>query len=150
MSWISVFLSCMVVNGILAQGPDTKKWNTVELTCGKLVHSKENPAKGPANSCNEGSPPIKRAHVRLYPRREGIECCDSLRPVAETTSSRDGSFKFEKVVPDAYWFVANVEGKDYKLAINYATGDKRDANCADILYELKGNELQIPRVIQVD
>jgi hypothetical protein len=130
------------VNGILAQIPDTKKWNTVELMCGKLVHSNEKSAKGGA--------PIKGARVRLYLRNEGIECCDSLRPVAETTSSRDGSFKFEKVVPEAYWFVADVEGKDYKLAINYATGNKRDTNCSDILYELKKNELQILRMILVE
>jgi len=150
MSWVSVFVSCLVVSGILAQSPDTKKWNTVELTCGKLVHSKEKPAKSAASSFNEDSAPIKRARVRLYLRKEGIECCDSLQLVAETTSSRDGSFKFEKIVPDAYWFVANIKGKDYKLAISYATGNKRDANCSDILYELKENELQILRVIQVD
>jgi hypothetical protein len=150
MTGISVCVICLFVNGIFMQSPDNKNWNTVELARGRLVRAKDSPANGKASAYNEKERSVKRASVRLYLRTEGAPCCDGQQSVAETTSGPDGSFKFEKVSPNAYWFLANIEGREYKLAISYATGNKRDTNCSEILYELRDNELQILRVIQVD
>jgi hypothetical protein len=70
--------------------------------------------------------------------------------VAVTTSGRDGGFQFKEAVPGAYWVVANIEGKDHKLAINYKSDKKSDAKCSEILYELTKDELHLARIVTVD
>jgi len=150
MNWLSVLMFSLLVNGVAFQAADTQKWNTVELTCGKLVHVEVIPLKGVANSFTEKLTPIKKATLRLYRRNDDTPCCEGQQTVAETTSSRDGGFEFKKAVPGDYWVVANIEGKDYKLAINYTPENKGDAKCSDILYELKRDDLQLARMILVE
>ena len=150
MNWFSVLMFSLLLGRGGSQTADTRKWNTVEILCGKLIRSEEIPVKGAANSFSEKTKPIKNGTLRLYPLNEETACCEKQQPVAETTTGRDGSFRFKKAVPGAYWIVARVEGKDYKLAITYNPDNKSDAKCQDILYALKKDRLELERVIQVD
>ena len=150
MNWILVLVLGLLLNGPGSQIADIRKWHTVDLACGKLIRSEEIPLKGAANSSTEKTKPIKNGILRLYLRDEETACCEGQQPVAETVSGRDGNFHFKKTVPGAYWIVARVEGKDYKLAITYAPDSKSDAKCSDIFYALKKDRLQLERVIVVD
>jgi hypothetical protein len=150
MKWLSVLMFSLVLNGAASQTGDIRKWNTVEILCGKLIRSEEIPIKGAPNSFSDKSKPIKNSILRLYLRNEETECCEGQQPVAETVSGREGSFQFKKAAPGAYWIVARVEGKDYKLAITYTPDNKSDTKCSDILYALKKGQLQIERLVTVD
>jgi hypothetical protein len=150
MNWASLIIFSLLLNSGALQAPDTRKWNTVETLCGKLIRSEDIPEKGSANTYNEKTKPVKRAILRLYLRNEEMACCERQQPLAETTSGRDGGFQFKKAAPGDYWIVAKVEGKDYNLAITYVTDNKSDVKCPDILYALKKEQLQLERVIQVD
>jgi hypothetical protein len=149
MNCVSLFMFGLLLNGVASQVADTRKWNTVEILCGKLVRSEEIPIKGKGNSFADKTTPIKRANIRLYLRAEETACCEGQQPAAETVTGREGSFQFNKAVPGDYWIVANIEGKDYRLAISYAPDNKSDAKCSDLLYALKKDQLQLERVITV-
>ena len=135
---------------VYAQAPNVEKWNTVEILCGKLIRSESVPTKGSANSFTEKTKPLKNAIISLYLRTEGTACCGDTAPIVELNTSRDGHFEFKKVVAGAYWIVARVEGVDYKIAVTYKPYSKSDAKCSDVLYALKGDHLEIERLIQVD
>jgi hypothetical protein len=150
MNRASLFIFSLLLNGGAFQAADTRKGNTVEVLCGKLVRSEDIPEKGSANVYNEKTKPIKRATLRLYVGNKGMACCEGQQLLAETASRRDGSFQFKQAAPGDYWLVVRVEGKDYNLAINYVPNNKSDVKCPDILYALKKERLQLERLIQVD
>lgn len=150
MNWLCVLIFSLIVNGATPQPADAGKWNTVEVLCGKLIRSEEIPIKGSPNSFNERSKPIKNGILRLYLRNEETSCCEGQQPIAETVSGREGGFQFKKAAPHAYWIVAMVESKEYKLAITYAPESKSGANCSDVLYAVKKDQLQLQRVVVVD
>ena len=144
-----VFLVAMPVCAY-AQAPKIQKWNTVEILCGKLLRSESVLTRGSANSFTEKTKPLKNTIIRLYRRTEGTLCCDDQTPLSELNTGRDGHFEFKKAVPGAYWVVARVEGVDYKIAVTYTPDRRSDAKCSDVLYALKGDHLEIERLIQID
>lgn len=144
-----LFLAAMPVRA-QAQAPNIGTWNTVEILCGKLLRSESVPTKGSSNSFTEKTKPLKNTIIRIYRRTEGTVCCEDTVPLAELNTGRDGHFEFRKIVPGAYWIVARIEGADYKIDVTYTPARRSDAKCSDVLYALKGDHLEIERLVQVD
>jgi hypothetical protein len=116
----------------------------VDEICGRLV-SVDPPGKGAGNSVKEAVKPFEHTRVRLFPPTAGADCCALMTPVAEVTTSRDGSFQFKKSVPGDYWLVATLGGIEYKLLIRYQPGKKGSADCSRYLYVLENGKFQFQR-----
>jgi len=128
---------------------DTAEPVAVDEICGKLVSIRNATEKGTANSAKEGVKPFEHAHVSLFSPTTSADCCALMTPVAEVTTSRDGSFQFKKSVPGDYWLVATLGGREYKLLIRYQPGKKGSADCSKYLYALENGKLQFRRTDSV-
>lgn len=124
---------------------DTAEPVAVDEICGKLVSIENAPEKGTGNSAKENVKPFDHAHVSLFSPTANADCCVLMTPVAEVTTSRDGSFQFKKSVPGDYWLVATLGGKEYKLLIRYQPGKKGSADCSKYLYSLENGKFQFRR-----
>jgi hypothetical protein len=150
MNYRFFLLLALLPVGLYSQTPKLQEWNTVEILCGRLLHSDEVHTKGAVSSFAEKTKPIKNTSLRLYRRTEGRPCCEELRAVTQANSTRDGRFEFKNTIPGPHWIVATVKGTDYTIAITYAPDNKAGSKCSDVLYALKKDHLEIWRLIQVD
>jgi hypothetical protein len=121
----------------------------VDEICGKLVSIENAPGKRTENSVKEEVKPFEHARVSLFSPTANADCCALMTPVAEVTTSRDGSFQFKKSVPGDYWLVAILGGKEYKLLIRYQPGKKGSVDCSKYLYALENGKFQFRRTDSV-
>lgn len=128
---------------------DTTEPVAVDEICGKLVSIENAPSMGTGNSVKENVKPFEHTRVSLFSPTASADCCTLMTPVAEVTTSRDGSFQFKKSVPGDYWLVATLGGKEYKLLIRYQPGKKGSADCSKYLYALENGKFQFRRTDSV-
>jgi hypothetical protein len=151
MNWVAPWLLAVGFCAGTAERLENSEWPKVERPCGVLLHSHEVPIKHQPNEFNTKSVPIRRAVVRLYKREGKSQCCEGLAPVAEVVTGRLGSFRFRSVEPAPYWVVAEVDGHEFKIAIEYNRVSNSDAKCSDFLYEIMDNgQFNLGRMITVD
>ena len=111
--------------GIVAQKqpPITK----VDRLCGYLVNEKQ--------SRRESIPSAKMA---LYGRPQNIDCCTVVDEIALLPTKKDGGFEFKRISEGAYWIVAVVEGREYKMAIDSVPSQEAQG-CSWNLYTIDRN-----------
>jgi hypothetical protein len=144
-------LFAMLVFGFpfASNAADTAEPVAVDEICGKLVSIENAPEKGTGSSVKPEAKPFEHARVSLFSPTANADCCVLMTPVAEVTTSRDGSFQFKKSVPGDYWLVATLGGKEYKLLIRYQPGKKGSADCSKYLYALENGKFQFRRTDSV-
>ena len=144
-------LAAFVVLGFSFPGypVDNPEPVAVDEICGKLVFMENGPGKGTGSSTKEDVKPFDHVRVSLFSPTANADCCVLMTPVAEVTTSRDGSFQFKKSVPGDYWLVATLGGKEYKLLIRYQPGKKGSADCSKYLYALENGKFQFRRTDSV-
>jgi hypothetical protein len=93
--------------------------------------------------------PFANVRVRLFAQVAEGDCCSPTNPVAETVTSRTGSFHFKKVAMGDYWLVATISGVEYKILVRYKPDQESESACSDLLYSLDDGHLQLRRSVTV-
>lgn len=149
MKWQLVFVLLAFGYSFTSGAADTAEPVAVDEICGKLVSIENAPEKGTGSSAKENVKPFEHVRVSLFSPTANADCCVLMTPVAEITTSRDGSFQFKKSVPGDYWLVATLGGKEYKLLIRYQPGKRGSADCSKYLYALENGKFQFRRTDSV-
>ena len=111
--------------------PQDKHVILVSQLCGVLLHSRDLPSDG-----GQENNALRAVRLRLFERRDGEDCCNGLRAVAERISGHEGYFSFKKVRDGSYWLVVVVHKREHKMPIRLQ--QVRDSvPCSDWLYEIK-------------
>jgi hypothetical protein len=113
----------------------------VDGICGKLVSSEAVPQQGATNSSKQEVKPLERVRIRLF--SPSTDCCALVTPIAEVTTSRDGTFQFKKLEVGDYWVSAAIAGKEYKVLVRLVPGKKGSTPCSTYLYVLERGQLQL-------
>jgi len=108
---------------ILARGPQSI--TKVDRLCGYLV-----------TETQTGRDSVSKEKIALYRRESAIYCCNVHDRLAEVQSKRDGKFEFKHIAAGAYWIVAVVDNREYKMAIDFAPA-KDAQECAWNLYTIE-------------
>jgi hypothetical protein len=109
--------------GILARAPQSI--TKVDRLCGYLV-----------SETQTGRDSVPKGKIILYRREPTIDCCNVPDRLAEVRTKRDGKFDFKHIPAGAYWVVAVVEDREYRMAIDFApTKDAQD--CSWTLYTIE-------------
>jgi len=102
--------------GILARTPQSI--TKVDRLCGYLV-----------SETQTGRDSIPKEKIILYRRESRSDCCNVQDRLVEVQTKRDGKFEFRHIPPGAYWIVAVVESREYRMAIDFVpTKDAQDCN----------------------
>ncbi len=102
--------------GILARAPQAI--TKVDRLCGYLV-----------SETQTGRDSLPKEKIILYRRESTSDCCNVQDRLAEVQTKRDGKFEFRHIPTGAYWIVAVVESREYRMAIDFApTKDAQDCN----------------------
>ena len=118
---IATVLVCS--SGVLARAPQSI--TKVDRLCGYLV-----------SETQSGRDSVSKEKIILYRRESTIDCCNVQNQLAEVQTKRDGKFEFKHVPAGAYWIVAVVENRQYRMAIDFAP--HRDAqDCTWNLYTIE-------------
>ena len=98
----------------------------VDRLCGYLV-----------SETQTGRYSISQEKMILFRRDSTIDCCKAENQVRQVQTKKDGRFEFERVPAGAYWIVAVVNNREFKMPIVFApTKDAQD--CSWNLYTIDG------------
>ena len=120
---IGVFLGCLCGNLTKAQQPITK----VDRLCGYLVRETQT-----------GRDSVSKAKISVSRRGSTIDCCNVQDQLAEVHTKGDGWFEFRHISAGAYWIVAFVENREYRMAVDFAPS-KDAQECEWNLYTIESN-----------
>lgn len=110
--------------GVFAR--ETQSITKIDRLCGYLV-----------SETQTGRYSISKEKMILYRREPAIDCCKAQNQVREVQTQRDGRFEFKRVPAGAYWMVAVVNNREFKMLIDFApTKDSQD--CSWNLYTIDG------------
>lgn len=99
----------------------------VDRLCGYLV-----------TETQAGRDSVPKEKIILYRRESAVDCCNPQNRLAELQTKRDGKFEFKHIPAGAYWIVAVVESREYRMAIDFApTKDAQE--CSWNLYTIERN-----------
>jgi hypothetical protein len=134
----ALVLAALMPLGIL-QSRDVSRTYSVARMCGKVVRVHTPVVKtGSFNETAYVTKNLKGIRVKLYPGGIDASCCVSLKPLAEATTSHWGNFKFKGVAAGSYWFVAQVDGREYQMLIQYEpTNDGPLPLCSHCWYQIE-------------
>jgi hypothetical protein len=62
--------------------------------------------------------PVASVPLRLFEWKWRFPCCQTLKRLSETVSSKNGAFDFGQVGSGRYWLVASWQGKEYQMPID--------------------------------
>jgi hypothetical protein len=99
----------------------------VDRVCGYLV-----------SEAQTGRDSLPKENVSLYRRESMVDCCNVQDRLAEVHTKRDGRFEFKHISAGAYWIVAVVENREYRMAIEFAPS-KDAQECSWNLYTIESN-----------
>jgi len=106
----------------------TPQWSTkVDRPCGYLV-----------TETQAGRDSLSKETISLYRRESAIDCCNVQDRLVEVRTKRDGRFEFKHISSGAYWIVAVVENREYRMAIDFTPG-KDAQECSWNLYTIESN-----------
>ena len=120
---IGMVLACSC--GSLAQAPQSI--TKVDRLCGYLV-----------SETQTGRDSVPKEKISVYRRESTIDCCNVQDRLAEVHTKRDGKFEFKHISAGAYWIVAFVENREYRMAIDFAPS-KDAQECSWNLYTIESN-----------
>jgi hypothetical protein len=126
-----------------ANSADTVEAVSVDGICGKLVSAEQTSEKETSSSSRQGVKPLEHVRIRLF--SPSTDCCALVTPVAEVTTSRDGSFQFKKPEPGDYWVAATIGNKEYKVLVRFVPGKRGSNQCSTFLYVFEKGQLQLRR-----
>jgi|SRR5580704_5070616 hypothetical protein len=122
---LAVFAVLLGSCAIFAQVPQSI--TKVDRLCGYLV-----------SETQKGRDSIAKEKVALYRRESTIDCCKVEDRLSEVQTKRDGRFEIKHISAGAYWIVAVVENREYRMAIEFAPS-KDAQECSWNLYTIEGN-----------
>ena len=109
--------------GILLRAQDSI--TKVDRLCGYLVRETQ-----------AGRESVSKEKIILYRREKAVDCCSVKDRLSEVQTKRDGKFEFKHIPAGAFWIVAVVGSREYRMAIDFAPV-KSAQNCEWNLYTIK-------------
>jgi hypothetical protein len=85
-----------------------------------------------------GRDSLSRETISLYRRESAIDCCNVQDRLVELRTKIDERFEFKHLSAGAYWILAVVENREYRMAIDFAPG-KDAQECSWNLYTIESN-----------
>jgi hypothetical protein len=73
--------------------------------------------------------PLGKVHLTLYEAKLLGDCCQDLKRVTEITTGANGEFAFGQIPPGGYWVVADWNGRQYKLPVDFTPDTKGEDGC---------------------
>ncbi len=98
---------------------DVIAWQPVRRLCGLLQSS----PKGVMQS-------VGGASLRLYEWKWRVPCCQDLKRVRETESSKNGAFDFGQIGSGRYWLVSSWQGKEYQMPVDVDRAHDAPEGCS--------------------
>ncbi|HZV86202.1 MAG TPA: hypothetical protein VFF95_01550 [Candidatus Binatus sp.] len=103
----------------------TQSITKVDRLCGYLV-----------SETQTGRDSIPGEKIALYRRESTLDCCNAQDQLAGVQTKRDGKFEFKHIPAGAYWIVAVVENREYRMAIDFSP-TKNAQDCKWNLYTIE-------------
>jgi hypothetical protein len=122
-------------NVVALQGESHKDTETVGYLCGKLIHLDSRTAGGHGATLDRTSP-LPNVAIRLY-RRESSPCCGTLEVQGKTKTGTGGEFAFADAKPGAYWLLATVGGREFKLRLRLVRPTATSTACQNQDFEIE-------------
>ena len=110
--------------------PQSYEWELVARICGKLEHIDRIPDKRIPGKYSEKHLPVKDAKLLVYEGFSNSPCCKTVPVFAEARSSKSGTFEFKGLPTGNYFLVANVDTKEYRMAIRVQKTNDRQPVCS--------------------
>jgi len=120
---IGMVLACSCGSLTQAQQSITK----VDRLCGYLVRETQT-----------GRDSVPKEKISVYRTESTTDCCNLQDRLAEVYTKRDGRFEFKHISAGAYWIVAFVANREYRMAIDFAPS-KDAQECSWNLYTIESD-----------
>jgi len=136
---------------LVGQVAPAEEATVVRCLCGTVVYEHAIPLKNAPSNIRYKTKPMRDLPVALFAHEEGVSCCQGTEPVAATTTSRGGKFKFKGIRPGPYWLLVRASGRDSMAPIRYEPMKGYSASSSTYTFALTDTgELDVGVTVTVD
>jgi hypothetical protein len=132
-----LFSAAFVLLVLPQQARDIDRAPVFDRLCGKLVRTEPLALKGRFNTTSVQQTALNKTELQLYNREQEAICCENMHSIAKTVSAVGGLFEFKKIPAGPYWVVVHLDGRDYKMPVQYQRSAAPGTRCADLNFEIE-------------